>query len=312
MKKTLVIGTRGSALALYQANLVQRLIADANPGLDIRQEIVQTVGDRDRKTALSKVSEVAQVQRGIFIKELEEALSEERVDIAVHSLKDMPSKVSADFEVPTFLPRADREDVLVSKYPGGIAGLPEGATVATGGVRRQCQLKTLRPDLKIVEMRGNVPTRLRKTADNSRIDATMLAAAGLSRLLYPVGGTLNTGSGSALYLHRLSTDLFLPPGGQGVIAIECLTKNSEVLAPILESLNCPQTAKECSAERAFLFELGASCDTPVSAMASTYNTGELELEVRYWEDGNPEPKIATCTGADPQEVAKAAVSAVQK
>ncbi len=307
MQKTLVIGTRGSALALYQAHLVQRLLSEAHPELETKIEIVETIGDKDRKTALAKVSEVAQVQRGIFIKELEEALAEERVDIAVHSLKDMPSVMNDGFALPTFLPRAAREDVLVSKHPDGIAGLPQGATVASGGVRRQCQLKTLRPDLNIIEFRGNVPTRLKKTAENPEIDATMLAAAGLERLEYPVGNILTLEAGSPLYLHKLSTEEFLPPGGQGVIAIECLSKNLDAIQPLLTPLNCTQTAKECEVERAFMHELGATCDTPVAVMASTEES-TLSAEARYWKEGIPTPFTATASAADPVSLAKELVS----
>jgi len=306
MISPLIIGTRGSALALYQAHLVQRLLNEAHPTLETTIEIIETVGDKDRKTALAKVSEVAQVQRGIFIKELEEALQEERVHIAVHSLKDMPSTMNDGFALPTYLPRAAREDVLVSKHPGGIAGLPHGATVATGGVRRQCQLKTLRPDLKIIEFRGNVPTRLKKTAENPEIDATMLAAAGLERLEYPVGSVLTLDTGAPLYLHKLSTEEFLPPGGQGVIAIECLSKNLTVIEPLLTPLNCAQTTVECEAERAFMHELGATCDTPVSVMA-TSQADELTAEARYWKEGIDTPFVATATASSPTRLAQSLV-----
>ena len=311
MISPLIIGTRGSALALYQAHLVQRLLADAHPDLETKIEIIKTIGDKDRKTALSKVSEKAKVQRGIFIKELEEALEQERVHLAVHSLKDMPSTMNDGFALPTFLPRAAREDVLVSKHPDGIAGLPQGATVATGGVRRQCQLKTLRPDLNIIEFRGNVPTRLKKTAENPEIDATMLAAAGLERLEYPVDGILTLDEGAPLYLHRLSTEEFLPPGGQGVIAIECLTKHEDELAETLDSLNCPQTKLECAAERAFMHKLGATCDTPVSIMASVTDSGAIEAEARYWEPKNPTPFIATANHNDPAKLAEELVTALK-
>ncbi len=311
MISPLIIGTRGSALALYQAHLVQRLLTEAHPELETQIQIVKTIGDKDRKTALSKVSEKAQVQRGIFIKELEEALELEEVHIAVHSLKDMPSTMNEGFSLPTFLPRAAREDVLVSKHPDGIMGLPQGATVATGGVRRQCQLKTLRPDLNIIEFRGNVPTRLKKTAENPEIDATMLAAAGLMRLDYPVGDVLELETGSPLYLHRLSTDDFLPPGGQGVVAIECLSKNLEALTDTLAPLNCAQTALECEAERAFMHELGATCDTPVSIMASQTTDGTITAEARYWPPDTCTPQVATAQHTNPAELAVALVTSIK-
>jgi len=311
MISPLIIGTRGSALALYQANLVQKLLLEAHPELEVEIKIVKTIGDKDRKTALAKVSEVAKVQRGIFIKELEEALEEEQVHIAVHSLKDMPSTMNEGFLLPTFLPRAAREDVLVSKHPDGITGLPEGATVATGGVRRQCQLKTLRPDLNIIEFRGNVPTRLKKTAENPEIDATMLAAAGLKRLEYPVGDVLTLETGEPLYLHKLSTEEFLPPGGQGVIAIECLSKYEEEIVPLLDPLNCKKTALECEAERAFMHKLGATCDTPVSIMATAQEGESITAEARFWEPDSCIPLTATAESNDPDELAKALVEGLK-
>lgn len=303
MKKSLVIGTRGSALALYQARLVQSLLKQAYPNLETTLEIIKTVGDKDRKTALAKVSEKAKVRRGIFIKELEEALEEKRVDIAVHSLKDMPSRLNEGFSLPCFLPRAAREDVIVSKHEGGVEMLPEGATIATGGVRRQCQLKWIRPDLKIVEIRGNVPTRLKKTAENPEIDATMLAAAGLERLEYPVGEKLELETGEPLYLTRLSTAEFLPPGGQGVIAIECREEDLSELAELLAPLHDAQTARECETERAFLEHLGASCDTPVAVMAETLPAGSLKVEARYWKEGEEEPTLAEVEGEDGKSLA---------
>jgi len=279
MISPLIIGTRGSALALYQAHLVQRLLNGVHPNLETKIEIVKTIGDKDRKTALSKVSEVAKVQRGIFIKELEEALEEERVHIAVHSLKDMPSTMNDGFALPTFLPRAGR----------------------------QCQLKTLRPDLNIIEFRGNVPTRLKKTAENPEIDATMLAAAGLERLEYPVGNILTLEEGEPLHLHKLPTDEFLPPGGQGVIAIECLTKNEKEITEILAPLNCSKTALECEAERAFMHHLGATCDTPVSIMA-TAKGESITAEARLWKEGNPKPFIAQASSQAPADLANDLVS----
>ena len=309
MISTLSIGTRGSALALYQAHLVEQLIQEANPGLETKIHIVETVGDRDRKTALSKVSEVANVQRGIFIKELEEALADGTVDIAVHSLKDMPSVLNEGFCLPVYLARAAREDVLVSKYPNGIEGLPPNATIATGGVRRQSQLKTLREDLQITEIRGNVPTRLEKVANQETVDATLLAAAGLERLEYPVGGELEI-NGCTLYLHKLSTVEFLPPGGQGVIAIETVNEKLNFLEPLLSPLNCTQTARECDAERQFLHHLGASCDTPVAAMAETLESGDLRMEVRYWHSDERLPKTATLMDSDPETLASDLASRV--
>jgi len=309
MISTLTIGTRGSALALYQARLVEQLIQEANPGLETKIQIVETVGDKDRKTALSKVSQVAQVQRGIFIKELEEALTVGEVDIAVHSLKDMPSVLNEGFSLPVCLVRASREDVLVSKYPDGLQGLPKGAVIATGGVRRQRQLKSLRGDLQITEIRGNVPTRLKKVALGDDMDATLLAAAGLERLDYPVGDKVEI-EGVDLYLHRLSTEDFLPPGGQGVIAIETLTEKLDFIDPILAPLNCVQTAKECDAERQFLAHLGASCDTPVAAMAETLESGELRMEVRYWHEDEIAPFVATLMGRNPEDLATDLVAKV--
>lgn len=309
--KSLVIGTRGSALALFQARLVQSLIQKECPDMDVTLKVIETVGDKDRKTALSRVSQVAKVERGVFIKELEEALAAGVVDLAVHSLKDMPSVLNEGFSLYAYLVRAAAEDVLVSKHLGGIEGLPPNAVVATGGVRRQAQLRWIRPDLEIIEIRGNVPTRLSKVVKSQHLDATMLAAAGLERLGYPVG-TLYKEGVEPLYLHRLSTEEFLPAGGQGVIAVEGLSEIGDRIRPILAPLNCSSTERICRAERAFLHHFGASCDTPIAVLARETSTGKLEIEARYWRDGNASPILGACCGHDPDTIAKELAEGILK
>lgn len=312
LSKKLIIGTRGSALALYQANLVQRLLKEAHPSLETELKIIKTTGDRDRKTPLAQVAGVQQVEKGIFIKELEEALQAQEVDIAVHSLKDMPSELDEPFQLISFLERANVSDILVSKHAGGIEGLPKNATVATGSVRRQRQLHWMRPDLKLIEFRGNVPTRLKKTAEADDIDATMLACAGLERLEYPVGRIYEEGNVN-LHLEILDSTNFIPAGGQGAIAVEAHAPSEELIA-LLKPLNCRQTELETNAERAFLKHLNAGCDTPVAVHAKIDESGNAHLKARYWRGDDTEPEFAEVTGNAEhyQELAKQLVENLKK
>ena len=178
----IVLGTRGSALALVQAGMVEEALRRAWPGLEIERRIIKTTGDQRTDVPLSEVAQVAQVDKGIFIKELELALEAGEIDVAVHSLKDVPSVLEEDFAIAAVLPRAAVRDVLVTTEEGGLGGLRKGATVATSSVRRRRLLESLRPDLRVVDIRGNVPTRIRKLHESGEIDGLLLARAGLARL----------------------------------------------------------------------------------------------------------------------------------
>ena len=177
-KKQLIVGTRGSALALVQADMTEKLLAEKFPEKEIIRKVITTTGDRRTDVALSQVAKVEGVlDKGVFTKELEIALEAGEIDLAVHSLKDVPTVLPEGFEICSVLERAPVNDVLITKEKGGLNALKQGATVATRSVRRQKMLQWMRPDIKIVDIRGNVPTRLRKLAESEELDAIILAEA---------------------------------------------------------------------------------------------------------------------------------------
>ncbi|MCB1225452.1 MAG: hydroxymethylbilane synthase [Verrucomicrobiales bacterium] len=284
-KPTIRLGTRGSELALKQTQMVTELLEQAHPGMEIEREIIQTLGDKrpDLRFAEFQSGDQPLVDKGIFIKELEVALKEGRVGAAVHSLKDVPSDLEKDFVVAAVLRRAAVEDVLVSARPWTLETLPQGARVGTSSVRRARQLKWLRPDVEVVEIRGNVPTRVRKVLGEDGLDAVLLAAAGLLRL-----GMLNANCSRirmdehTLQALILEPEQFLPAAGQGAIAIETLARSYET-REILKPLNDPDTEARVSAEREFLRLLGAGCQTPVGAHTWVAE-GQLHMAVRVFNE----------------------------
>lgn len=272
----IIIATRGSALALAQANFIATQCREIFPRSSFELKIIKTTGDKMQKSSLVEGG----LPKGLFTKELEVALIEGKADMAVHSLKDLPTDIPAGLKLAATPTREDVRDVLVYRSPGpkklrGFnAGLtlkdfPQGATIATTSTRRKMQLLAARPDFKIVEIRGNVPTRLQKVAERSELDATVLALAGLSRLNFKVqsDGTL---AGDAvpdgLFASILDLDVMLPCVGQGAIGIEIRT-DDERLAKICERLNDFNTFQSTAAERAFLSAMGGGCQSPVAAHA---------------------------------------------
>lgn len=245
------IGTRGSPLALAQAREVRRRLAAAH-GLSeqaIGIEIIRTTGDMIQDRPLSEVG-----GKGLFTKEIEQALLDGAVDLAVHSSKDMPTVLPERLELSAFLPREDVRDAFISNKARALTALPEGAVVGTASLRRQALAKRLRPDLEVVNFRGNVETRLRKLAEG-QVDATLLAFAGLKRL----GLTQHVTS-------LIEIDDFLPAVGQGAIGIETRCddmRTKTLLAPISDAA----TAVALAAERAFLAVLDGSCRTPIAGHA---------------------------------------------
>ncbi len=220
------IGTRGSELALFQANATETALAAAFPDFQIERRIIKTTGDRRTDVALADVAKAEGIfDKGVFIKELEMALDDGSIDIAVHSLKDLPTVLDPRFALATVLKRAAVRDVLVTRGSGGFNDLPAGARVGTSSVRRAKQVEFLRPDLKVVDLRGNVPTRLEKLASGENHDAILLAEAGLVRLGYlpetPAEGdsdpVLNM---PGLFAQRLEEHVFFPAAGQGAIGLE--------------------------------------------------------------------------------------------
>lgn len=246
---TVRVGTRGSDLALWQARWVMDRLQAHHP--DVRFQIVEvtTQGDRDRKTPLHRAGGV-----GLFVKALEVALLDDAIDLAVHSLKDMPSRVPPALALAAVPERADPRDVLVSPSGTSLLELPAGARVGTGSPRRKAQLLNRRPDLEVVGIRGNVDTRLRK-AEGADYDAVVLAAAGLTRLEREDAIT-----------EVLPPETLLPAAGQGALAVE-IRADDEQTRTLVAPVNHPSSWAAAAAERSFMARLGAGCHVPAAAYA---------------------------------------------
>lgn len=255
------IGTRGSALALAQAHETrQRLMAAHSLSEDAFEIVViKTSGDRIQDRPLSEVG-----GKGLFTKEIEEALLDQRIDLAVHSSKDMPTVLPDGLALTAFLPREDVRDAFLSPKAKTLADLPEGAVVGSSSLRRQAMIKRLRPDIEVVMYRGNLQTRLRKLAAGE-VDATLLAYAGLRRL--GLDGEVTS---------LLETDDFLPAVGQGAICIESRAADRKTL-DMLAAIHDEDTQVRLDAERAFLAVLDGSCRTPIGGLA-TLDGETLELK----------------------------------
>jgi hydroxymethylbilane synthase len=289
------LATRGSALALAQANMILAQCRTAFPELDFEIKIVKTTGDKLQTASLSQ--EGTTLPKGLFTKELEVALLENKADLAVHSLKDLPTDLPAGLKLGAVAKRADVRDVLIYRgaahfdlvatnqpseashsvepcrrgfQPGlKMQDLPAGATVATSSTRRRAQLLALNPGLKAPDIRGNVLTRMQKVAEKPELDATILALAGITRLKYRIapGGPLegeNVPQG--LLATVLDTDAMLPCVGQGAIGIE-IRQGDDRLTKVCEHLNNLETFQCVTAERAFLAGMGGGCQSPVAAYA---------------------------------------------
>ena len=254
-KSPLRIGTRGSPLALAQAyETRERLSIAFGLSLDSFEIVViKTTGDKVLNRPLKEIG-----GKGLFTKEIEEALLQESIDIAVHSMKDMPVQQPDGLILDTFLPREDVRDAFVSRIHKSLADIPQGATVGTSSLRRKAQLMSKRPDLKIVEFRGNVQTRLKKL-DDGVAECTFLAVAGLNRLKM-----------EEIITAPISTDEMLPAVAQGAIGIERREKDIKV-ATMLEAIHNSTTGLLLSAERAFLEALDGSCETPIAGLAEFKN-----------------------------------------
>ena len=301
---TLILGTRGSELALTQTETVTRELLQAHPGLQVERRIIHTSGDKRQDLRFSEFSDVAQVDKGIFIKELEIALEKGEIDAAVHSLKDMPSDLASGFQIAAVLPRAPIEDVLITREACALETLPKGARVGTSSVRRAAQLKWLRPDVEIVEIRGNVPTRVKKVLGEQALDAVMLAAAGLIRLGLMRGDVIEI-DGFSLHALTLDPVKFLPAAGQGAIAIECRAGDEATYAK-LRALNHAGTETRVTAEREFLRLLGAGCQTPVGAH-TWIKDDQLHFAVRVFDEADlsTKPKELEMSGpvSEPKQLA---------
>jgi hydroxymethylbilane synthase len=269
--RQVTLGTRGSDLALVQARGTAALLRAAHPDLEVGERIIRTTGDERLDM---KLSAPGPLEKGLFTKELEEALIRCEIDAAVHSLKDLPTLQPEGLVVGAVLERADASDCLASRHGGGVAGLPAGAVVATSSPRRRNQLLTLRPDLRIVEIRGNVPTRLRKISGEGGLDALVVAKAALDRL----GGDVVPDE-----LHVSVIAEMLPAPGQGAVAVECRGDDERVLA-VLASIHHEPTARCVAAERDLLRQLGGGCHMPLGARA-VMRDGRVELTAALFEEG---------------------------
>ncbi len=257
---TLVVATRGSALALWQANHVKAKLEADDPELRVTLLVLKTKGDKILDVPLAQVG-----GKGLFVKEIEEALLRKDAQLAVHSMKDVPAELESGLILAAVSAREDAHDVLISKGNQRLAELPQGAHVGTSSLRRVCQLRAVRPDLRISALRGNVDTRLRKL-DEGEYDAIVLAAAGLLRL----------GHGDRIS-ERLPFDISLPAIGQGALGLETRADDPDAIARVRRVLHDEVTAACVTAERAFLARLHGGCQTPIAAHARLAE-GVLQME----------------------------------
>lgn len=240
------IGTRGSALALWQATWVKTRLENLWPGLTVELVPIKTSGDKIQNISLAQLG-----GKGLFVKEIEEALLAGTVDVAVHSMKDLPGELPNGLILSAIPEREDPRDVLITRYGETLMELPAGTRVGTSSLRRQAQLLALRPDLRVETLRGNVDTRLRRQQEGS-VDAVVLAAAGLKRLGI-----------APKYSQILDEQTFLPAIGQGALGIE--SRADDKIVALVRPLHHEETAIAVSAERAFLRRMGGSCHTPLAA-----------------------------------------------
>jgi hydroxymethylbilane synthase len=266
------IGSRGSQLALWQANHISALLRAR--GHEVQIEIIHTTGDKITDVPLAMVGTKGGLGKGIFTKEIEEALAAGRVDLAVHSLKDLPTELPPGFELAAITEREDPRDAFCSRQYTRIEDLPQNARVGTSSLRRQAQLKAIRPDLDIHPLRGNVDTRLRKL-EQGEYDAIILASAGLKRL----GKT-------ELIKQIIPVEIMCPAAGQGALGIEIRAGDAAVRQQF-EFLNDPATRAATSCERALLNRLGGGCQVPIGAFATVVGP-VAELRQNAANDPSPE------------------------
>jgi hydroxymethylbilane synthase len=254
-----IIGTRGSALALAQTTWIKEQILRHFPDIDVSLKVIKTSADKDTTSSLRSSSTV-----GVFVKELEQALLDKEIDIAVHSMKDVPTRIAEGLRIAAIPKREDARDAFIANQAKELMDLPEGSTLGTGSVRRQAQILAMRPDLKIADIRGNIDTRLRKLHDGG-YDAIILACAGLRRL------GLQPRRSSPLDYKQM-----LPAPGQGALAVEIRDQDSRI-EPIVSPLNHPHTAIAVSAERLFLQRMGGGCNVPVAVYAR-FTQDRIEMD----------------------------------
>lgn len=263
--KTLKIGTRGSPLALKQAEMVERALIAAHPDLTIARIIIKTSGDWKPSDGETRLSEV-EGGKGLFVREIEKALMDGEIDCAVHSMKDMPSFLPIGLALDHVLPRADARDAFICRGHKSFMALPAGSVVGTSSTRRQSMLLHYRPDLKIVTLRGNVSTRIAKM-DDGQVDATFLAMAGLNRLGL-----------SGDYIHPVEKSQMTPSCGQGIVAIET-REGDDSTRILLDSIHHSETGLCGFAERKALQILDGSCHTPIGVHAQLSSPTRMTIDI---------------------------------
>ena len=304
--KSVVLGTRGSALALAQVDLTTKALAGALPELLVERRIFVTRGDQKLDLSLIRVSEAG--GKGLFTKELEDALLSGAIDVAVHSLKDLPGQNPAGLEVTAVLERAATADLLITRTPRTLRDLPTGALLGTSSVRRARQLQWLRPDVRIEEWRGNVQTRLRKLAERTDVEGIVLAQAGLERLGHDLrDGTLVTEQGR-FFVASLAEDL-LPAIGQGAIALQSRADRPEV-TEVLRHIDHTATHLAIRAERELQRLLAGDCALPVGVRTSLAN-GRIAMRAILFGEADAPPKIAESAAETPEAVAAAVFAGLE-
>lgn len=287
------IGTRGSKLALAQAEYVQKKLKEQYPEHEFELVTVKTTGDKFVHVPMREVG-----TKGIFIKELEEKLLDGSIDLAVHSMKDMPAELPEGLMITRPWKREDPRDVLILREASSLEELPLGARVATGSLRRKYQLLRLRPDLEVPDIRGNVETRIRKM-EEEKLDGIVLAAAGLKRLHLEDRIT-----------RYFTPEEMIPAPGQGVLAIE-LKETREDVRALLSVFEDEKELEAVTAERYFLSLMGGGCHLPVGAIGQK-DGEEILLRVMYGDETGETLIFAKCSGTDPVSVAKEAAEWVKK
>lgn len=286
---SLRIGSRGSQLALWQANHVAGLLRSQGHTVEI--EVIKTTGDKITDVALSKVG-----TKGMFTKEIEDALTAGQVDLAVHSLKDVPTELQPEFELAAVMKREDPRDAFVSVDFSNLEALPQAARVGTSSLRRQCQLKALRPDLQVIPLRGNVDTRLRKL-ESGEYQAIILASAGVHRLGL-----------DAHVRYRIPPDQMCPAAGQGALGIE-IRKNDREMRGSLSFLDDADARATTACERALLLGLGGGCQVPIGALAEVRD-GRLALTAVVGRPDGSELLWERADGPDPEKLGSEAAKAL--
>lgn len=292
--RKIIVGSRKSNLALTQTKWVIEQLKRAGAPYDFEIKKIETKGDKILDVTLSKVG-----GKGLFVKEIEQAMYDEEIDMAVHSMKDMPSELPAGLTIASVPVREDYRDALISKNGIPLKELPEGAVVGTSSLRRAAQILAVRPDIEIKPIRGNIDTRLKKL-ENEDFDAIVLAAAGLKRM----------GWGDDIVTEFLETDLCLPAIGQGALAIECRDTDTE-LVELLTKINDSYTQQTVTAERTFLYLMNGSCQVPIAGVAHMEDDDVVLTALIASADGKQVFKEEV-RGADPQEVGKLAAERMQQ